>query len=470
MISSAVRPLDGTRISERNQRARALPAGGGPAVRGGPAEPGHGLAEQRGRVSTPAADRRFRACGRAAAAAEWFPAHVRNCANNPRKEGRWTLAFWPKATPTQQTRVAYTCSSYRCPSPDCQRAAAHRDFAKIQEAVAGVEDARGWCLLVLTIDKNETLAARASGGGWKDEQEAFRALSRMSRNFLSRLRRWHKREGWPDFKNRWIATVEVQRNGWPHLNLMIHSPGMASWLDAQGPRGQVTHHVTGKKIDSWPLRGQLAEHAIACDWGTVGHAQRARDSEALTGYIVKVAGNFDRQVGEISKLTQAPTNARMKLRRLRAGKGFVRVAEGSDLWTGIMLRRRQECGTIKVEPLMQPDQVKCKPEEQPNYLEGARVAMREELAQAIADRKAGVELLRVEPLERVLLEWGAVLEPRHLTERLGPNDTPARGSGELLPFRKAGPGGGLADLHAPASFGEHGEAQNQEGGSNHHSI
>ncbi len=386
------------------------------------------------------AEARWRRAAAAAEKEEFKPGHVRNCANNPKAEGRWTLAYWPKASPTAQTRVAYTCGSYRCPSVECQRAAAHRDFAKLRDAVESVRgDGSGWCFLVLTIDQKETLRRRASSdAGWKNEQEAFKALSKMSRSFLARLRRWHKAEGWGSFGNRWVATVEVQRNGWPHLNLVIHSPGLAAWLDAQGPV------VAGDEKKSWPLRGQLLDHATASDWGSVGYAERAKSRDGLMGYITKLAGNFDRQVGEIAKLTQAPTNARMKLRRLRAGKGFIQVKQRSGNYTGIMLRERREWGKVVVAPLMQPDQVKCPAEEQPNYLEGVRTAIRERQREV----NAGDHPPRVEPVAEIWRASSLWTVPK-LTDYLGQIDPPARDPGRSWPIKTAAARGGLVLLKDP---------------------
>lgn len=379
--------LDDTRISERDIGALTLRSAG--------------LSTEE--ESRPPAELspRWRRAARRAASAEWFPAHVRACANNPQRTGRWTLALWERPTPLDQTRIAYTCGSYRCPSPECQRAAAHRDFAKLSEAVSSVRDDSAWCLLVLTIDQRETLAKRASGNGWQDEQEAFRCLSKMTRNFLARLRRWHERNGWASFGNRWVATVEVQANGWPHINLMVHSPGLAQWLD-ECPEEEVASKDGKRTARAKPLRGELRDHAVACDWGSVGYADRARNRDALAGYLVKLSGNLEATSGEIAKLTQTPTNARMKLRRIRAGKGFIRSRERSGRWTGIMLaRKKQRDGETFVKPLMEPDQVRCAPEEQPAYLEGVREAIRAEQAQADEETRGARERCRVESVEWV---------------------------------------------------------------------
>jgi hypothetical protein len=376
----AVSPLDDTRISEREHRPRSLGA-------------------------KDAAGGRFERAAVSVREDAVFPNHVRHCANNPLRVGRWTLALWRWSDPLHGVRVAYTCNSIRCPSAECQRAAAHRDFAKLSEGIerAGAD---GWCYLVLTIDQNSTLGARSSGKPWRDEQEAFRELSRMSRNFLSRLRRHARANEWPEVVN-WVATVEIQRNGWPHLNLMIQSEHLAKDLDSQAA-GQSNPRA---------LRGWLLDDALACDWGTVGVAERAKRTEALAGYLVKKAGEHDRRVGEIAKLTQAPTNARMKLRRIRASKGFLRPLPRTGQWTGIMLRRQRYRVATELdpwgrivsakevllpEPMMRPDQVRCAPELQPAYLAGAGEAIRLEREQcALEERGASPERLKVDVLPPV---------------------------------------------------------------------
>lgn len=313
----------------------------------------------------------------------YFPSHVKACINNPDHDRRWSLALWRKDGPGNITLVPYTCGSWRCPSPECQRAAAHADFARIDEGIKKVLDsggrADGWVMLVLTIDSLGTLSEGidASGKKWSDEQHAYRQLSRNSRNFLARLKRWAWLENWEQTGNRWVATVEAQGNGWPHINLLIYSPGLADWLRANP-----------SEIVNQPgaLRGELREAAVGTCWGPIGYAQPADNLEGLAGYITKTAGNFAKTVGEISKLTQIPVNARMKVRRIRAGRGFLRRPPKDEAWTGIMLKRGHTMsGHLMVDTLMKPENVKCPQEEQASYLEGVRGALALELERYKAD-------------------------------------------------------------------------------------
>jgi hypothetical protein len=100
-------------------------------------------------------------------------------------------------------RTVYRCSSWRH-AGDCARHEAAVTFARIKEAVANYAPG-GWVLMVLTLDRD----GYYSGSAWHDEQVAYRELSRMSRNFLARVRREY--EGEP--ASAWAAVVEAHRPG-----------------------------------------------------------------------------------------------------------------------------------------------------------------------------------------------------------------------------------------------------------------
>jgi hypothetical protein len=278
--------------------------------------------------------------------------------------------------------MVYTCKSYRCPSPECQRVAAHTDFARIDAALKRPDlDPAGFVFFVLTIDQNDHFGTASKP--YKDEQEAFKRLSANTRFFLRRLRLRQKKRGERVLDNEWVGTVEVQRNGWPHMNLMVYAPELAEQLREEqqlGPHDPRRRRHRAQITDPW-----LLQAVTETNWGTISTAEGVRDAQALAGYIVKLGGEFCRSAGEISKITQAPSNARMKLRRIRAGKGFLppQGAQQRDGdWTGVMMRRKSEWGTMTVGPMIEPDQVKMvgeTPEEQranyEQYARGVRLAM-----------------------------------------------------------------------------------------------
>lgn len=322
-----------------------------------------------------------------------YPAHVRACANNDLPAPPWFLRTWARDNPEVQRRQIYTCNSYRCPSEQCQRHAAHTDFARIK---AGLETPglapEGWVFFVLTLDQRNTFGTVKKP--YLNEQEAFKRLSANTRFFLRRLRAEQRRRDWRKLGNEWVGTIEVQRNGWPHLNLIVYAPELARELREGGHAPRIAANRGILAADSW-----LLAHIVQTNWGTVSTAEAANNHEALAGYVVKLAGDFARTAGEVAKITQSPTNAKMKLRRIRAGRGFLpaqgaqaRALTGADR-TGAMWKRENHFGTWLAVPMLEPDQVKPKGETDEErgrnaelYARGMRAAYmseREELAREL---------------------------------------------------------------------------------------
>jgi hypothetical protein len=203
-------------------------------------------------------------------------------------------------------------------------------FARMKEAF-GALPPDGNVFMVLTLDQNGTYSEKR----WANADEANAALSKQSRNFVKRLRRYCLQRGWSDFRNRWVATVEAHRSGWPHMNYIIHCPELAAELAADyAQRVKRTSH-RGATL----LEGDLLTMAMATGWGVQSTAERGRDADALVGYITKLAGRADATVGELAKLSQAPVAARKGFRRLRAGVGFLPPKRKNPDYTGTLIRR-----------------------------------------------------------------------------------------------------------------------------------
>ena len=296
-LVARAKPLVTTRISEREHRPRSLPD----AISGTYArdvQPVKPLAV--------------------------FPSHVKACIG--RAWGLWT---WDPSRPgVLMTRRVYRCASWRHAGP-CARHEASVTFARMREAVSRPEySPSGWVLLVLTLDRD----GYYSGSAWHNEQVAYRELSRMSRNFLARMRRDY--DGEP--ASAWVAVVEAHRSGWPHVNFLVYAPALATELEAQRI-ARVDDGATER--ESLLIGGKLRIAAEATGWGRQSTAEVAHSTDAIAGYLTKLAGQHDATMGEISKLTQAPLNAPVRFRRLRSGKGFL-PPRHEGRYTGVLLRRR----------------------------------------------------------------------------------------------------------------------------------
>lgn len=204
-------------------------------------------------------------------------------------------------------------------------------FARIKEATSRDEyRPDGWVFIVLTLDRD----GYYSGKPWPSVEGAYRELSRMSRNFLARVRRLY--DGEPG--SSWVAVVEAHRSGWPHMNLMLYAPTLAAQLE-QGRRRRVEMGATPR--ESLLLEGPLLQAATECGWGSQSTAEVAGSRDAIASYLVKLAGEADATRGELAKITQAPINAPIKFRRLRSGKGFLPPRRHNENVTGTLVRRRR---------------------------------------------------------------------------------------------------------------------------------
>jgi hypothetical protein len=310
------------------------------------------------------------------------PRHVAACQHSPTALERWFVWTWQRDGGAVQTRIPYSCNSWRCEV--CRRHEAAVTFARIKEATEPL-DPSGWCFLVLTLDRD----GYYSRNPWLDVTAAYKALGKMTRATLARIgRTWG-----PDTKleqcgrskklrtvralgNRWVSVVEAHRSGWPHVNLMIWCPELAAQLrserddrlsdpelanavelarDAWKRKEPVPQAVRDVARRATLVGGELGELVEASGWGRQSTAESARSADAIAGYLLKLAGQHDAAVGELAKITQAPLNAPERFRRLRAGKGFLPKRRVNPNVTGCLVRRRRSReGDWEIEPINPP--------------------------------------------------------------------------------------------------------------------
>jgi len=280
-----------------------------------------------------------------------LPKHVLLC-----QSGQGAIYTWAVDNAARIVRRPYRCCSWRHSGP-CARREAAVTFARIQEAMTreGYKP-DGWVFVVLTLDRDGFY----SGKPWPNVQEAFKALSAMSRNFMARVRRLCERNGWRSPGSDWVATVETHRSGWPHVNFVMYAPELARELEDERQRNLARGCSRRASI---LLDGELRASALSTGWGPQSTAEQARSKDALAGYIVKLAGQLEATTGELAKLTQVPTNAEGKFRRLRSGKGFLPPRRKSENVTGTMLRRvldpqRSAFGAITLHEVKDPERAK----------------------------------------------------------------------------------------------------------------
>lgn len=227
-------------------------------------------------------------------------------------------------------------------------------------------DPTGCVLMVLTLDRYGTYSGERN---WANAQEAYRDLSRLSNDLMARLRAWMKLQGWTVLKNQWVATVEMHKSGWPHVNFVVWSKELADWLEEEKQAKMSEERKS--ESDSRYVSGELASIVTAAGWGLLSTAERARSRDESLGYICKCAGKVDESIGELAKLTQLPSNAPFRFRRLRSGKGFLPPRKKSEAMTGTLVRRQvSQWGYDAIpvhnvsEKLVKPSEECCATEEQ----------------------------------------------------------------------------------------------------------
>lgn len=291
------------------------------------------------------AKRRAEAERQRAALAERTPQHVQNCVHNGGRS--WWIYTWRKVSPDAVLRVPYQCNSWRCTT--CRKHESHVQFARIKEASADL-DPRGWVFLTTTLRRGHVKT-------WRQVDDAYRGLRAMGEQFLKRFRRWSIKQGWYDevdyqtkkgvwktkkrdrIRNRWVAVVEAHRSGFPHMHWMLYAPELAQQLRDSPEPGDF-------------MPPELRSHAAEVGWGPECRMQPSKNTEALAGYMVKLAGEQDALTGELAKMTQLPTMAPIRFRRLRSGKGFLPPRRKNPDYTGTLVRRQcGEWGLVEVNPV-----------------------------------------------------------------------------------------------------------------------
>lgn len=360
------------------------------------------------------------------------PRHVQHCYHAERSPRDWWFHLWRPDRPDSVIRAPYQCGSWRCPV--CARHEAAVTFARIKEACDPLPS-DGWVFVVLTIDRH----GYYSGAPWPDAQAAYRALSRMSAEFLRRVRRLQARHGWTDTQNRWVATVEAHRSGWPHLNLVMYAPEMARELERER---EARRRAGMSDRESRLMSGELSDCATSVGWGVQSTAEKVRDAEAMAGYVTKLARHADAHVGELAKLTQAPLNAPVRFRRLRSGKGFLPPRRATE-YTGVLVRRVLRQGQPDARPMSPPRRLA----DEPTDAWSARCALIDgalQLEAALWER----ERLREHYAPRVRRLLGGY-NPRGAVVQRFPELPDSERLGDLLAARMARCAGGDSDDHEP---------------------
>lgn len=224
------------------------------------------------------------------------------------------VQFWP-----------FRCKSWRCAR--CAPAVNRRDYARIEAALGGVQLAD--CLFVtLTFDpakwRDMHAAWSAAGSCWKDLRDALAYEYGVG---AGRGRR--------KATIVYVQTWEQHKSGWPHVHALVHCPAIARDVRRLGSyAGKDARSGEERLFWRWGSK-VLRPRAVSAGFGHVVDVQFPRkESEALAGYLVKIAAEL---TGSHAK-DQRPVEAPRGFRRLRATPKFLApIAKASGEWAGAMI-------------------------------------------------------------------------------------------------------------------------------------
>jgi hypothetical protein len=239
-------------------------------------------------------------------------------------ENKWHLSITNKKT-GECVCTPFNCKSWRCPK--CAPGVAATDFCRIRDALLDC-DPNELVFLVLTLDQK---AEQANG---LTAKTSYATIQRRWQTLIQRIRREYG-------ETKVVRTTEQHRTGWPHINVVLKSPGLAASLKDRINRGART------------VTGDLRDAVVSAGFGPVAWVDRPRDSKAIAGYIVKLA-HRETLVGEVVKLSQLPVMAPFRTRRLNSTPGFLPKKFGSTgEWTGELVKQSlaevRQLEALKVE-------------------------------------------------------------------------------------------------------------------------
>jgi len=252
----------------------------------------------------------------------YLPNYVKACLT-----GKWTILA--VSTSGEVRSFAYTCGSRRCPK--CRPYWGRKVYGRIEDALRKC-DHENLVFAVFTLDQ----LGRYGGRRFSDAAEAMECLPWQA--YLRRLKYRCRKAG---SHLRYVATVEVHRNGWPHLNVIFDCPYLARLVREneaeleQFAAGEVTKFT----------RSKMSALAHEAGFGPRCSFESVRSIEAVGKYISKVAAEESKSLGspeyikdasktkrvtsEVTKASQDPVAAPANFRTLRSSRRFIPAKQRS---------------------------------------------------------------------------------------------------------------------------------------------
>lgn len=240
------------------------------------------------------------------------PRYVTKCS-----QGAWHLLlhrFDPRTGELGDSfRKPFKCCAWRHPG-ECRRKKAAQNFSRVNAALLRYQ-AREVVFMVLTVKPSQ----------YKSRYEAFRALCDNWGSLAKAINREWGRFGY-------VATVEVTKAGWAHLNVLLCSSTLSRAIGRGCRPGRNGMPARSPGASGWRGVAWLKKHAVLCGFGPMLSVEPAGSRRAAAGYVVKIAGEVEepatresagQSAGEVVKWSQLPEKAPAHFRRIRSSVRFL---------------------------------------------------------------------------------------------------------------------------------------------------
>lgn len=355
--------------------------------------------------------------------------YVRACALNPDPDKPvFRFYSWKPGQPWEGiVRGPFFCKSWRC-QWGCADHEAHVMFARIAEAFEPFP-AHELVFVVLTLD------SQFHALDFSELDQVYKELRARLEWFRKRLRRQLEKQGLGDFGKRWIAVIEQHETGVPHVNLVMHCPAWASWLETRrlerkrnGQRDRTARLIANTLDRRDDMDRVWLKMLNECGFGFASTAEQVRSKGEVLGYCAGVARHADataarmahlyvgedsaakkpsrrrrrrrskdplRMLGELAKKRQLPLRAPKGFRRLRSGVGFLPPRHKGDKTGCIVHHVETQDGYQMVQSV-----TKMKDEAAQRAVAMCLDLERDRAWAAKASRESGEAAARIERLDR----------------------------------------------------------------------
>jgi hypothetical protein len=231
-----------------------------------------------------------------------------------------------------------------------------QDLRRLQAAVTS----RSWWLYaVLTFDRRA------------DDSDPWLAYKRAGLQWNNRLaKRLARRFG----RLEYVQTWEAHADGWPHVNLLMTSPGLRADVEQYDDelreveshgRKRMAHWTAWRsyRLDARGERDKFESWSTSAGFGERTWIEIVDSREGMACYLAKVAREIGSTIWKRKKggLDQRPLNAPPHFRRIRASRGLLpeRQAElrwnSLDHWHVLPKGESQYEGVLLREPIAHVD-------------------------------------------------------------------------------------------------------------------